>query len=209
MCWGVPLRHLSRTQSTIALSSTDAELYAMGQARMESQHIKQIIEEMAIPEMDTEKVTMMINTDCSFGKAVASRLRLNRKSKHVHLRFLYILNVIQRGELTIKKIPTTRNPTDVLTKLLSAATIHTMSTDTTIRGIHPLPSTIGMITTVDNGEKEGPWRFRGGQGNSAAAAAAAASCRLAFERLTDIRLANAPQEYKQVAAIGQVRTRGF
>eukprot|EP00971_Amphidinium_carterae_P192486 3819629-Amphidinium_carterae.7 len=31
MCWGVPLLHISRTQSTIALSSAEAELHAMGQ----------------------------------------------------------------------------------------------------------------------------------------------------------------------------------
>eukprot|EP00971_Amphidinium_carterae_P059450 1175469-Amphidinium_carterae.1 len=83
-----------------------------GQATIESLHIKQVIEEMAIPEMDTDNVTMTINTDSSSGKAVASRLGLNRKSKHVQLRFLYIQDVIQRGELTIKKIPTTHDPAD-------------------------------------------------------------------------------------------------
>eukprot|EP00971_Amphidinium_carterae_P251209 4986635-Amphidinium_carterae.2 len=71
---------------------------------------------MSIPEMDTDNVTMTINTDSSSGKAVASRLGLNRKSKHVQLRFPYIQDVIHRGEPTIKKIPTTHNPADVLTK---------------------------------------------------------------------------------------------
>eukprot|EP00971_Amphidinium_carterae_P290280 5763549-Amphidinium_carterae.1 len=112
MCWGVPLLHISRTQSTIALSSAEAELFAMGQATIESQHVKQVIEEMCIPEMDTQNVTMTINTDSSSGKAVASRLGLNRKTKHVQLKFLYIQDVVQRGELIIKKIPTTHNPTD-------------------------------------------------------------------------------------------------
>eukprot|EP00971_Amphidinium_carterae_P231210 4588393-Amphidinium_carterae.1 len=78
MCWGGPLMHSNRTQSTIVLSSAEAELYAMGQATIESQHIKQVIDEMAIPEMDINNVTMMINTDSSSGKAVASRLGLNR-----------------------------------------------------------------------------------------------------------------------------------
>eukprot|EP00971_Amphidinium_carterae_P153756 3048614-Amphidinium_carterae.1 len=73
--------------------------------------------------MDTQNVTMTINTDSSSGKAVASRLGLNRKAKHVQLKFLYIQDVVQRGELTIKKIPTTHNPADVLTKHLPAATI--------------------------------------------------------------------------------------
>eukprot|EP00971_Amphidinium_carterae_P253061 5024222-Amphidinium_carterae.1 len=45
----------------------------------------QVIEEMSIPEMDTDNVTMTINTDSSSGKAIAYRLGLNRKSKHVQL----------------------------------------------------------------------------------------------------------------------------
>eukprot|EP00971_Amphidinium_carterae_P049549 976624-Amphidinium_carterae.1 len=77
---------------------------------------------MCIPEMDTQNVTMTINTDSSSSKAVASRLGLNRKTKHVQLKFLYIQDVVQRGELTIKKIPTTHNPADVLTKHLPATT---------------------------------------------------------------------------------------
>eukprot|EP00971_Amphidinium_carterae_P260694 5171805-Amphidinium_carterae.1 len=166
MRWGVPLLHMSRTQSTIALSSAEAELYAMGQATIESQHVKQVIEEMGIPEMDTNNVTMMINTDSSSGKAVASRLGLNRKTKHVQLKFLYIQDVIQRGELTIKKIPTTHDPADVLTKHLPAITIqshlerlclHTSTTTTvaTVRGVHSTTITIGMITQAINNEENG------------------------------------------------------
>eukprot|EP00971_Amphidinium_carterae_P330276 6463226-Amphidinium_carterae.1 len=68
---------------------------------------------MSIPEMDTDNVTMTINTDSSSGKAVASRLGRNRKSKHVQLRFLYnvIQDVIQRGELTINLIQEDPNNT--------------------------------------------------------------------------------------------------
>eukprot|EP00971_Amphidinium_carterae_P118143 2340834-Amphidinium_carterae.1 len=73
--------------------------------------------------MDTQNVTMTVNTDNSSSKAVASRLGLNKKTKHVQLKFLYIQDVVQRGELIIKKIPTTHNPADVLTKHLPAATI--------------------------------------------------------------------------------------
>eukprot|EP00971_Amphidinium_carterae_P268626 5329150-Amphidinium_carterae.2 len=78
-CWGTPLLHISRTQSMIALSSAEAELYAMGQATIEAQHIKQVIEDMAIPNLSSH-VTMSINTDSSTGKAVASRLGLNKNS---------------------------------------------------------------------------------------------------------------------------------
>eukprot|EP00971_Amphidinium_carterae_P283558 5628983-Amphidinium_carterae.1 len=78
---------------------------------------------MSIPKMDLKNVTMIINFDGSSGNAVASILELNKKTKHVQLRFLYIQDAIQPGELTLKKIPTTRNPADVRAKHLPAATI--------------------------------------------------------------------------------------
>eukprot|EP00971_Amphidinium_carterae_P065401 1295735-Amphidinium_carterae.6 len=43
---------------------------------------------------------MSINPDSSAGKAVASRLVLNKKTKYVQLRFLYIQDIVQRGEMT-------------------------------------------------------------------------------------------------------------
>eukprot|EP00971_Amphidinium_carterae_P212578 4218778-Amphidinium_carterae.1 len=93
-CWGSPLLHISRTQSTIALSSAEAELYAMGQATIEAQHIKQVIQEMTIP-MLSKDITMSIHTDSSAGKAVASRLGLNHKTKHVQLKYLYMQDIVQ------------------------------------------------------------------------------------------------------------------
>eukprot|EP00971_Amphidinium_carterae_P343997 6484085-Amphidinium_carterae.6 len=103
-CWGTPLLHISRTQCTIALSSTEAELYAI-----EAQHIKQVIEKMATPNISPH-VTMSINTDSSAGKAVASRLGLNKKTKHIQLRYMYMQDIIQRGEVTITRIPATDKP---------------------------------------------------------------------------------------------------
>eukprot|EP00971_Amphidinium_carterae_P100357 1984695-Amphidinium_carterae.2 len=67
-CWGSPLLHISRTQSTSALSSAEAELYAMGQATIEAQHIKQVIQEMTIPKL-RRNINMSINTDSSASKA--------------------------------------------------------------------------------------------------------------------------------------------
>eukprot|EP00971_Amphidinium_carterae_P233502 4634054-Amphidinium_carterae.3 len=121
-CWGTSLLHISRTQSTISLSSAEAELYAMGQATIEAQHIKQVIEAMAIPNSSSH-VTMSMNTDSSAGKALASRLGLYKKTKHVHLRYLYMQDIIQCGEMTISKTPTTDNPADILTKHLPSTTI--------------------------------------------------------------------------------------
>eukprot|EP00971_Amphidinium_carterae_P248603 4934940-Amphidinium_carterae.2 len=83
----------------------------MGQATIEAQHIKQVIQEIAIPNL-SRNINMSINTDSSAGKAVANRLGLNKKPKHVQLKYLYMQDIAQRGEMTITKIQTTHNPAD-------------------------------------------------------------------------------------------------
>eukprot|EP00971_Amphidinium_carterae_P178837 3547139-Amphidinium_carterae.1 len=57
-------------------------------------------------------LALSINTDSSAGKAVASRLGLNKKTNHVQLKYLYMQDIEQRGEMTITKIQTTHNPAD-------------------------------------------------------------------------------------------------
>eukprot|EP00971_Amphidinium_carterae_P105053 2080127-Amphidinium_carterae.1 len=111
---------------------------------------------MAIP-MLSKDITMSIHTDSSAGKAVASRLGLNRKTKHVQLKYLYMQDIVQRGEMTITKVQTTHNPADVLTKHLPSATISSqlerlcLQTGTTqpVNNLRGLPTsstkTIGMI----------------------------------------------------------------
>eukprot|EP00971_Amphidinium_carterae_P287226 5701818-Amphidinium_carterae.1 len=105
---------------------------------------------------------MSINTDSSAGKAAAGRLGLNKKTKHVQLRYLYMQDIVQRREMTISKIPTTDNPADALTKHLPSTTItshlarlHLQTTMTsTIGSLLGGPTTtrltIGMIDVVNN-----------------------------------------------------------
>eukprot|EP00971_Amphidinium_carterae_P036961 726437-Amphidinium_carterae.1 len=70
---------------------------------------------MAIPMLSKDITmsihTMSIHTD-SAGKAAASRLGLNRRTKHVQLKYLYMQDIVQRGEMTITKVQTTHNPAD-------------------------------------------------------------------------------------------------
>eukprot|EP00971_Amphidinium_carterae_P028314 557513-Amphidinium_carterae.1 len=122
----------------------------MGQATIEAQHTKAVLEEMAIPNLNPH-ITMSINTENSAGSAVANRLGLNTKTKHVQLRVLYIQDVVQHGEKTITKIPTTQNPADVLTKHLPSTTIQsqaTLSTDDATDSQHTTSVNIGGTKTA-------------------------------------------------------------
>ena len=121
--WGVSLATSSRTQATQALSSAEAELYAMGMAIQDALHLKSLLQEMKLQQL-AKPLELVVYTDSSSGKALASKLGLTRKSKRVQLRYLFMQDLVASGELKLSKIPTEKNPADLLTKYLTASTLH-------------------------------------------------------------------------------------
>eukprot|EP00971_Amphidinium_carterae_P114133 2261831-Amphidinium_carterae.1 len=63
-----PITWAIRTQSTIATSSAEAELYAIGTSMAESIFIKQLLEEINNPAFASVKIDINIMTDSSAGK---------------------------------------------------------------------------------------------------------------------------------------------
>ena len=82
---GVNLQSHSRTQQTIALSSGEAELYAVGAGAADSLFIRALLLEACL----IPKVHLFIHTDSTAGKSMASmasRYGTSRKTRHVQLR---------------------------------------------------------------------------------------------------------------------------
>ena len=119
--WGVSLATSSRTQATQALSSAEAELCAMGMATQDAL-LKSLLQEMKLQQL-AKPFELTVYTDSSSGKALASKLGLIRKSKHGQLRYLFMQDLVASGQLKLSKIPTDKNPADVLTKYLTASTL--------------------------------------------------------------------------------------
>ena len=120
--WGVTLATSSRTQATQALSSAEAELYAMGMAIQDALHLQSLLQELKLTQL-AKPFELTVYTDSSSGKALASKLGLTRKSKHVQLRFLFMQDLVASGQLKLSRVPSERNPADVLTKYLQAFTL--------------------------------------------------------------------------------------
>ena len=104
----------SRTQGTIALSSGEAELYAIGQGTSEALYIRNLIAEARL----AKSVNITVHTDSAAGKSVATRFGTSKKTKHVELRFLYVQELVGKGLIKLRKIGTKDNCADVLTKYL-------------------------------------------------------------------------------------------
>ena len=105
----------SRTQGTVALSSGEAELYAIGQGTSETLFVKNLLMEAKL----VKKINITIHTDSTAGKSMATRFGASKKTKHVELRFLYMQDLVARGIIKLKKVGTKINCADPLTKNLS------------------------------------------------------------------------------------------
>ena len=124
---GTPLSYASRTQQTVTLSSAEAELMALSSGMAEALHVQQLLEELQTGMCTTtfsynnpNKKCITLYTDSTSATSLASKLGVNRRSRHIALRYLWIQDLRQSGEVDIKRVTTHENPADIYTKLLPA-----------------------------------------------------------------------------------------
>ena len=115
---GQVLTFWSRTQTTIALSSCEAELYAINMTTIEALNVKSTIEEL----IKNCKTKITIYTNSSSAKSITSR-RVIRKTKHIELRQLFVQELVANGTLQVTKVGTLSNPADIFTKFVNSETI--------------------------------------------------------------------------------------
>ena len=110
----------SRTQATVALSSGEAELYAIGSGIADALFVRSLVEESKL----FQKSNIFVSTDSNVGKSIVSRFGASRKTKHVHLRFLYMQELVVSGMVRMRKVLGTLNPADILTKYVPKDTLN-------------------------------------------------------------------------------------
>ena len=91
-------------------------------------HLRQLIEELQSGMGTTtfsysdNKKCITLYTDSTSATSLASKLGVNRRSRHISLRYLWIQDLRQAGEVEMR-VTTHENPADIYTKLLPAATL--------------------------------------------------------------------------------------
>ena len=136
---GCNVASTARTQGTLALSSGDPELYAIGQGVSEALFVRSMLLESKL----AKKVSVIAHTDSTAGKSMATRFGTGKKTKHVELRFLYV-QLVQMGLLRMAKIEGTRNPADLMTKYV-ATDVHILVLCLIGSKVSPLVLVILMI----------------------------------------------------------------
>ena len=114
---GVCVHHYSRTQTTVALSSGEAELYAIGTGVAEALGLRNFLHELGILS------TITVCTDSSAARSITTRHGVTKQTKHIQLRYLYMQELVHNGIILCEKILGTTNPSDILTKYKSTTDV--------------------------------------------------------------------------------------
>ena len=111
---GAPLSWNSMTQHSVALSTMEAEYYAVCKATQEAIYLRMLFEESGM-KVDRPLVIYEDNQACiSFTKNPGEHTR----TKHIDVRSCFVRQWVDHGELVLEAVATTEQLADLLTKAL-------------------------------------------------------------------------------------------
>ena len=105
------LKTWSTTQATVAMSSAEAELYALTKGASASLGMIAMCADLGV------EVEAKVMSDASATLSIVQRQGLG-KLRHVNVQYLWVQDRIRSGELAAEKVAGTANPADALTKYL-------------------------------------------------------------------------------------------
>ena len=112
------LKTWSSTQGAVALSSAEAEFYAMIEATTRAKGIVSVMLEMGFNISEP----IHLFTDSSAAKSFVSRQGLG-KMKHLEIRDLWLQREVGMNRVIVHKVDGTLNPADLMTKYIKRCEI--------------------------------------------------------------------------------------
>lgn len=112
---GAPISWAATLQSTIALSSTEAEYISTTEGIKEASWLHGLAAELGLKQ---EKLSVFCDNQSRI--YLAKNGGYHGKTKHIEVKYHFIRHVIEEGSITLQKIHTSQNPADMLTKTLQA-----------------------------------------------------------------------------------------
>jgi hypothetical protein len=100
-------------QSTVALSTTEAEYMAAAEAVKEAIWLRGLVSDLGLQQDDT-----VVFCDSQSAIHLTKNQMYHERTKHIDVRYHFLREVVTQGDITVKKIATAENPADMLTKPL-------------------------------------------------------------------------------------------
>jgi hypothetical protein len=118
---------VSKKQKTVALSSTEAEYVSMASLGQEVKWLRQLLQDMECKQESATQFTSanptVIYEDNQGAIASASNPTAHQRMKHVDVKYHFIREQVENGEVVVKYCATRDMVADFLTKPLSAECI--------------------------------------------------------------------------------------
>jgi hypothetical protein len=105
----------SKKQTSVALSSTEAEYMAAAAAAKEAIWLRTFLKELDM--LSTQPTTLLIDNQSAM--ALAKNAVFHNRTKHIAIRYHFIREKLDDGELAAEYVPTNNQVADVLTKPLA------------------------------------------------------------------------------------------
>ena len=99
----------STTQATVALSSAEAELYALTKGASQALGLMSLLDDLGQASETT------LYTDASAAIGIVRRSGLG-KLRHLNVRYLWLQDQVRTGQVSLTKVKGTENPADLVTK---------------------------------------------------------------------------------------------
>ena len=103
----------SKRQSVTALSTAEAELISASAATQEATYLRQLLLELSVKQPQT-----LIFEDNEACIKIAENPITSQRTKHVKVKYFYVREAVQRGEVQLVKVKSEDNAADALTKSL-------------------------------------------------------------------------------------------
>ena len=103
-------------QTTVALSTTEAEYMAITEACKEAIWLKGLFDELS---KDLQITTVFCDSQSAI--FLTKDQMFHERTKHIDVRYHFVRDVIARGDIAVSKISTHDNPADMMTKTLPSA----------------------------------------------------------------------------------------
>ena len=107
---GFLLAHRSKTEATIAQSTCESELLALGSGIMEGKFVQTIPKELNV------KAELGVHCDSSSAVALTMRRGLGRL-RHLSVKQLWLQQKIREARLKVCRVPSAENASDLFTKV--------------------------------------------------------------------------------------------
>jgi hypothetical protein len=100
------------------MSSTESEYVAMTINAKTTQWLRQILQDMGNLELSGRKGVVRLLADNQGAIALTKNPHLHERSRHIDIKYHYVRDLVERGKVEIKFIPTTKMVVDGFTKPL-------------------------------------------------------------------------------------------